>query len=313
MNLTNLPISISDEVQSALKDNLPIVALESTIISHGMSYPFNVRLSEEVEKIIRHHGAVPATIAIINGVIKIGLSEEEVEFIATDRSVKKTSKREIPLLLANKGCGSTTVSATIFCAALIGIKVFVTGGIGGVHKDAQYTFDISSDLTELSNYNIAVICAGAKSILDIGLTLEKLETLSVPVIGYKTDEFPAFYSRESGFGVDINAESVEKVAMIMKYKWDLGINGGIVVGCPIPRQDEIPAEEMAGYIKKAVKEAEKESIKGKYLTPFMLQEIHTHTRGKSIDANISLIKNNALIGSKIAIKYCELTATKCIV
>lgn len=306
MNLDNLPIAIADEVKSALEEGRPVVALESTIISHGMSYPFNVRLAEELEGIVRKKGAVPATIAVIDGIIRIGLSQKQIEIIGTDRSVRKTSKRELPLVIAEKGHGSTTVAATMFCAELAGIKVFVTGGIGGVHKDAQRTFDISADLTELSSSSVAVVCAGAKSILDIGLTLERLETLNVPVIGYQTDEFPAFYSRESGFGVDYNASSAEKIASIMKTKWDLGIRGGILIACPIPEEDEIPAEEMSAFIKKAAKEAEKEGIRGKYITPFMLQEIHTQTRGKSIEANISLIKNNAEIGSEIASIYASM-------
>ncbi len=310
MNSNNLPIIIADEVREAVASNRPVVSLESTIISHGMSYPFNVELAEELESIVRGKGAVPATTAIIDGIIRVGLTEKQIELIGTDRTVRKTSKREIPIIAAEKGHGSTTVAATMFCASLAGIKVFVTGGIGGVHRDAQQTFDISSDLTELSETSVAVVCAGAKSILDIGLTLEKLETLNVPVIGYQTDDFPAFYSRESGFGVDYNADSAEKIAGIMKTKWDLGMKGGLVIACPIPEEDEIPAEEMDEFIKKALKEAEKESIRGKYVTPFMLQEIHTQTRGRSIKANMSLIKNNAEIGTEIAKAYCSMLEQK---
>lgn len=307
MNLDKLPLIIADEVKKAFESNIPVVALESTIISHGMSYPFNVQLAGEVEEIVRKNGAVPATIALIDGIIRIGLTEEQIEFIATDRTVRKTSRRELPIVIADKGHGSTTVSGTMFCASLAGIKVFATGGIGGVHKGAAESFDISSDLTELSVTNVAVVCAGAKSILDIGLTLEQLETLSVPVIGYQTDEFPAFYTRESGFGVDYNADSPQKIAAIMKAKWDLGTKGGLVIACPIPEEDEIPSEEMHKYIKKAAKEAEKESIRGKYVTPFMLQEIHNQTRGKSVEANSSLVKNNAAIASAIARSFAELS------
>lgn len=306
MNLKNLPVVISDEVQNAIDKNLPIVALESTIIAHGLAYPFNIQIAEELENTIREKNATPATIALIDGEIRIGLTKKQIEFIATDRNVRKTSKREIPFVISDKGHGATTVSATMFCASLAGIKVFATGGIGGVHKDGQNTFDISSDLTELSTTNVAVVCAGAKSILDIGLTLEKLETLNVPVIGYQTDDFPAFYSRESGFGVDYNADSAQRVAEIMKIKWDLNIQGGLLIGCPISEEDEIPYDTMKEYINKALKEAEKESIRGKYLTPFLLKEIHNSTRGKSIDANMSLVKNNASIAAEIACAYIEL-------
>ena len=302
MNLKNLPVIISDEVQNAINKKMPIVALESTIIAHGLAYPFNIQIAEEIENIIREKNATPATIALIDGIIRIGLEKKQIEFIATNRNVRKTSKREIPFVLSDKGHGATTVS-------LAGIKVFATGGIGGVHKDGQNTFDISSDLTELSTTNVAVVCAGAKSILDIGLTLEKLETLNVPVIGYQTDDFPAFYSRESGFGVDYNADSAQRVAEIMQIKWELGINGGLLIGCPISEKDEIPYDTMKEYINKALKEAEKESIRGKYLTPFLLKEIHNSTRGKSINANMSLIKNNASIAAEIACAYSQLPTT----
>ncbi len=307
MKTAKLPVKIADEVKQALEDHAPVVALETTIISHGMSYPFNVQLASEVEEIIRHNGAVPATIAVINGIIKIGISESEIEFIATERSIRKASRRDLPIITAAKLNGSTTVSGTMFCAQLAGIKVFVTGGIGGVHKGAPETFDISADLTELMSTSVAVVCAGAKSILDLPLTLERLETNGVPVIGYQTDEFPAFFSRESGLPVDYNAQNTEIIAAIMKNKWDLGLTGGIVVGCPIPSEDEIPAIEMDKFIKKALKEAEKENIKGKYLTPFMLQEIHNQTRGRSVEANTSLVKNNAQIGAEIARHYSKLT------
>ena len=306
MKFNDLQFKISNEVKDALSSGNPVVALESTIISHGMSYPFNVQLATEVEQIIRDNGAVPATIAILDGIIRIGVTEDEIEIIATNRSMRKTSRRDIPIVVAEKGFGATTVSGTMLCASLAGIKVFVTGGIGGVHKGAQETFDISSDLTELQRTPVAVVCSGAKSILDLELTLECLETLGVPVIGYQTDDFPAFYSRESGLSVDYNAESTKKIARIMKTKWDLGLEGGLVIACPISPEDEIPSEEMQKLIKKAVKEAEKENIKGKYLTPFLLREIHTQTRGKSITANCALVKNNAIIGSNIAADYSRM-------
>jgi len=309
-NIEKLPIRISEEVKQALDSKKPVVALESTIISHGLSYPFNVQLANEVEKIIRDNGAIPATIAILEGIIKIGLTENEIEFVATNRSVKKTSRRDISVMVSQKGFGATTVSGTMFCAGLAGIRVFVTGGIGGVHKGAAETFDISSDLTEISRTSVAIVCSGAKSILDIGLTLEKLETLEVPVIGYQTDSFPSFYSKSSGFPVDFNIESTEQIANIMKTKWDLELNGGLIIACPIPEQDEIPSEEMEKLIKKALKEAEKENIRGNHLTPFLLREIHSQTRGKSIAANISLVKNNALIGSSIAVNYSKIINEK---
>ncbi len=306
MKLDKLPVKIADDVEKALKNGEPVVALESTIISHGMSYPFNVQLATEVEEIIRNNGATPATIAIIDGIIRIGITEQEIELIATNRSMRKTSRRDIPIVVSEKGFGATTVSGTMFCASLAGIKVFVTGGIGGVHRGAADSFDISSDLTELILSPVAVVCAGAKSILDLELTLERLETSGIPVIGYQTDEFPAFYSRESGLPVDLNASSPQKIAEVMKTKWELGMHGGLVIACPIPEEDEIPAEEMNKFIKKALKEAEKENIKGKYVTPFMLQEIHNQTRGKSVEANCSLVRNNAVIGSAIARHYSRL-------
>lgn len=306
MSIQKLPIKISDEVKNALEEKAPVVALESTIISHGMSYPFNAELAHEVEEIIRKNGATPATIAIINGIIRIGLDEDAIEFLSTDRSIRKTSRRDLPIILSEKGNGSTTVSGTMFCAALAGIKIFVTGGIGGVHRGASETFDVSADLTELAISPVAVVCAGAKSILDLPLTLERLETLGVPVLGYQTDEFPAFYSRETGLPVDYNAESALKAAEIIKMKWDLDMSGGLVVACPIPEEDEIPAEEMHMFIKKALKEAEKEGIKGKYVTPFLLRELHTQTRGKSVEANCALVRNNAAIGSEIAKHYSVL-------
>lgn len=306
MNFKNLPLKISDEVKDALDSKKPVVALESTIISHGMTYPFNVQLAIEVEQIIRENGAVPATIAILDGIIRVGVTEDEIEIIATNRSMRKTSRRDIPIVIAEKGYGATTVSGTMLCAKLVGIKVFVTGGSGGVHRGAQDSFDISSDLTELQRTPVAVVCSGAKSILDLELTIERLETLGVPVIGYQTDDFPAFYSRESGLSVDFNAEDTKTIAKIMKTKWELGLEGGLVIACPIPPEDEIPSEEMQKLIKKAVKEAEKENIKGKYLTPFLLREIHSQTRGKSITANCALVKNNAVIGSSIALNYSKI-------
>lgn len=306
MRIEELPIKISSELREALNSGMPVVALESTIIAHGMSYPFNVQLASEVEAIVRKGGATPATIAILDGVIRIGLDEDELERLGTDRSIRKCSKKDLPIIIATGASGATTVSATMFCASLVGIKIFVTGGIGGVHRGAETSFDISSDLTELQHTQTAVVCAGAKSILDIPLTLEQLETYAVPVIGYQTDEFPSFYSRESGCPVDYNAPNTMKIAEILKHKWDMGISGGAVIACPIPKEFELPAADLDKLIKKSLKEAEKENIRGKYLTPFILQELHSQTRGKSLEANCELVKNNAAVGSELAKNYCEL-------
>ncbi|MFC7687258.1 pseudouridine-5'-phosphate glycosidase [Ureibacillus sp. GCM10028918] len=294
-------LSYSQEVIEAKEKGLPIVALESTIISHGMPYPQNVQTAREVEQIIRDNGAVPATIAIIDGKIKIGLTDEELEMFGNADNVAKTSRRDLGYLLATKKLGATTVAATMIAAELAGIELFVTGGIGGVHRGAETTMDISADLEELSQTNVAVVCAGAKSILDIGLTLEYLETKGVPVVGFGTDMLPAFYTRESEFSVNIRLDSAEEVADMMRAKWDLGLRGGSVIANPIPVEEALEASFINGIIERALVEAEENGIKGKDVTPFLLGKVKELTEGKSLEANIALVKNNARVGAAIAV------------
>ena len=299
-------ISYSKEVQEAMEQKKPVVALESTIISHGMPYPQNVETARIVEQIIRDNGAVPATIAIMNGQIKIGLSDEELELLGNSPDVAKVSRRDLGQLIATKKIGATTVAATMICAELAGIRVFATGGIGGVHRGAETTMDISADLEELATTGVAVVCAGAKSILDIGLTLEYLETKGVPVIGYQTDEMPAFYTRSSGFGLTFSAENPEILAQVLKAKWDLGLKGGAVVANPIPAEHALEDEFINGIIDRAMVEAEENGIKGKDTTPFLLGKVKELTEGTSLVANIELVKHNAEVGAKLAVAYNQL-------
>ncbi|EKN40366.1 pseudouridine 5'-phosphate glycosidase, partial [Clostridium botulinum CFSAN001627] len=283
-------LEISKEVSEALKENKPVVALESTIISHGMPYPKNAETALNVEKIIRDKGAIPATIAILNGKLKVGLTKDEIEYLGKKgKEVVKTSRRDIPFILAKKLDGATTVASTMIVANLAGIKVFGTGGIGGVHRGAQESFDISADLQELANTNVAVVCAGAKSILDIGLTLEYLETQGVPVVGFGTEELPAFYTRKSGFKVDYKVDTAKELAEALKAKWDLGLKGGMVVGNPIPEEYQMDYDTITKAINDAVKEAEEKGIKGKESTPFLLAKVKDITKGKSLEANIQLV------------------------
>lgn len=293
-------LEFSPEVAEARADGKPVVALESTIISHGMPYPQNVRTAKEVEQVIRDNGAVPATIAILDGKIKIGLSEQELEFLGQSNNVEKASRRDLPYLLSTGKNGATTVAATMICAALANIKVFVTGGIGGVHREAETTMDISADLQELAKTNVAVVCAGAKSILDIGLTLEYLETQGVPVVGFGTDSLPAFYTRTSPHNVNFRLDTAESVADMIKTKWELGLNGGIVVANPIPVEDALDESFIAEVIEKALAEAKEKQVGGKQVTPFLLGKVKELTEGKSLVANIALVKNNARVGAKIA-------------
>lgn len=293
-------LDFKEEVRGALAENRPVVALESTIIAHGMPYPENLEVAREVENIIRECGAVPATIAIIKGKIKIGLSREEMELLATSEKVIKASRRDLSIIIANKLTASTTVSATMVAAHLAGIEVFVTGGIGGAHRGAEKTFDVSADLQELGRTPVAVVCAGAKAILDLSLTLEYLETMGVPVIGFRTDEFPAFYCRESGLKVDYTVNDEVEAAKVIKTQWSLGLKGGIVIANPIPEKFALPKDYMDRIIEESLKEAEKTGIKGKVLTPFLLNRINELSEGKSLKANIELIKNNACVGAKIA-------------
>ncbi|MDF2889913.1 MAG: psuG [Clostridia bacterium] len=299
-------IDISGEVLNALRSYDPIVALESTIISHGMPYPDNIATALELEQIIRDNGATPATIAIIDGRIKIGITSEELEILAQAKDVAKVSRRDIPSIIALGKSGATTVASTMIFAQLAGINIFATGGIGGVHRGAEVSFDISADLTELAQTNVAVVCAGVKSILDIGKTLEKLETLGVPVLGYLSEEFPSFYTRKSGFHVDYRFNTPKECAMMLKTKWDLNLDGGVVVANPIPAEYEANEDIINNAINQALSEAEKLQIKGKEVTPFMLAKVKELTGGESLEANIALVRNNAALAAQIAVEYCKL-------
>ncbi|MEB6258661.1 pseudouridine-5'-phosphate glycosidase [Mammaliicoccus sciuri] len=299
-------IQFSEEVEKAKEEGKAIVALESTIISHGMPYPQNVEMAQKVEQIVRDNGGVPATIAIIDGKIKIGLSEDELELLASAENVSKVSRRDISEILATKKIGATTVASTMICAQLADIKFFVTGGIGGVHKGAEHTMDISADLDELSKTKVAVICAGAKSILDLDKTLEYLETKGVPVVGYQTDELPAFFTRESGLKLNTRIDEVSTIAKLAEVQWDLGLETGIVVANPVPEEDQLEPSFINGIIDKAVAKAEEEGIHGKDSTPFLLGEIVKQSEGKSLETNIKLVEHNAKIGTQIAVEYTNL-------
>jgi pseudouridine-5'-phosphate glycosidase len=300
-------LDINPEVKTALEQGKPVVALESTIISHGMPYPKNVATALYVEKIIRDKGAVPATIAILSGKLKVGLTEEEIEYLGKAPNVIKASRRDIPYIVSKKLDGATTVASTMIVASLAGIKVFATGGIGGVHRGATETFDISADLEELANTNVAVVCAGAKSILDIGLTLEYLETHGVPVVGYQTEEMPAFYTRKSGYKVDYKLDTPEEIAKMLKAKWDLGLKGGMVVANPIEEQYQMDYDIITDAINKAVKQADEKGIKGKDTTPFLLAKVKEITGGNSLESNIMLVYNNASLGAKIAVELSKIS------
>ena len=300
-------LSIADDVRRALDAGAPVVALESTIIAHGMPYPQNVETAIEVEAIVRAGGATPATIAILRGDVKIGLDRDALDDLARDgRNIRKVSVRDLPFVVSRKLDGATTVASTMRLAAMAGIRVFATGGIGGVHRGAERTFDISADMTEFAQSNVAVVTAGAKAILDLALTLETLETLGVPVVGFGTGEFPAFYSRESGHDVPMRCDSAMEVAKLMRTKWEMGLEGGVVVANPIPAEAEIPAAEIAPVIEAAIAKAAANGIHGKELTPFLLAEIAGVTSGRSLAANIALAKHNAKVAADIATAYAEL-------
>ena len=299
-------LEINPEVKKAIEEGKPVVALESTIISHGMPYPRNVETALNVEKIIRDNGAIPATMAILKGKLKVGLTPDEIEYLGKSPNVIKTSRRDIPFVISKGADGATTVATTMIMAALAGIKVFATGGIGGVHRGAQETFDISADLQELANTDVAVVCAGAKSILDIGLTLEYLETQGVPVVGFKTNEMPAFYNSKSGFNVDYKVDSEAELAKALKAKWDLGLKGGAVVANPIPAEYEMDYDTITTAIEAALKEADEKGVKGKESTPFLLAKVKELTDGASLDSNIQLVYNNAQVGAKLAVELCKL-------
>ena len=305
MNLKNY-LDIAPEVRSAVEAGKPVVALESTIISHGMPYPENLTFAAEVERIIRAEGAIPATMAIIDGRMKVGLSAGELELMCKGENVAKVSRRDLPILLATGGTGATTVASTMILASLAGIPVFATGGIGGVHRGAATTMDISADLQELAHTPVAVVCAGAKMILDIGLTLEYLETMGVPVLGYNTDQFPAFYCRKSGFGVDYTAKSPAEIAKIARTKWDLGLAGGMLIGNPVPEEYALDFDEMSAVIDKALAAAEKDHVHGKNITPYLLAHIVEYTGGKSLATNIQLAYNNARLAAKVAVELAKL-------
>ena len=296
-------LDIRDDIKKAIAENKPVVALESTILSHGMPYPENLEFARNVEKIIIAEGAVPATIAIIGGKIKVGLSDEELELMCKAENVGKVSRRDLPIYIATKQTGATTVTTTMIGASLAGIKFFATGGLGGVHREAQQTFDISADLQELANTNVAVVCAGAKAILDLNLTMEYLETFGVPVLGLRTDYLPAFYSKSSGLKLDHNCKDEQEVADIVKAKWELGLNGGVVIGNPIPDEYAMPNEEINVYIEKALAMAKEKGIKGKDTTPFLLATVKDLTGGDSLKSNIELAYNNARDCERIAKAY----------
>ena len=304
--MNNTYLSISPEVQEALKAGKPVVALESTIISHGMPYPQNVETALKVEQTIRENGAVPATIAIIGGQLKAGCTPEEIEYLGKKgQAVIKASRRDLPVLIARKADGATTVTTTMIIAAMAGIKVFATGGIGGVHRGAQQTFDISADLEELAQTPVMVVCAGAKSILDLGLTLEYLETKGVPVIGYGTDELPAFYTRHSGFKVDYRIDTPEELAAAFKAKMDCGLKGGMLVTNPIPEEFSMPKEVIDKAIDQALREMDEAGIHGKQCTPFLLAKVKDLTGGESLASNIQLVLNNARLAAKTAKALCK--------
>ena len=302
----NKYLDISPEVQQALADGKPVVALESTIISHGMPYPKNVETAMLVEKTIRDNGAVPATIAIIGGRLKAGLSHEEIEYLGkSGRKVAKVSRRDLAAIVARGADGATTVTTTMIIAHMAGIKVFATGGIGGVHRGAETTMDISADLEELAGTPVMVVCAGAKSILDLGLTLEYLETKGVPVIGYGTDELPAFYTRSSGFGVDYRVDTPEQLAAMFKAQQELGMKGGMLVTNPIPEQYAMDKAVIDAAIEQAVAESKEQGIHGKETTPFLLARVVELTGGDSLESNIQLVLNNAIVASKTAAELCK--------
>ena len=299
-------LRINPEVKKAIEEGLPVVALESTIISHGMPYPKNVETALRVEKMIRDHGAIPATIGIIDGDPVVGMTAEEIEEFGKRKGILKTSRRDLPVVYAKKLWAATTVAATMIIAKDAGIDMFVTGGIGGVHRGATETMDISADLQELAKTDVTVICAGAKAILDLPLTMEYLETMGVLVLGYQTKELPAFYSRHSGIALEYSADSYLDAAQIMKAKKDAGLSGGILITNPIPEQYAMDDKVISEAIEKALKMADEQGIKGKEVTPFLLKTVVELTGGDSLESNINLVLNNALVGAEICKEYKKL-------
>lgn len=309
--MTNPYLDIHPDVAQAIAQRRPVVALESTIISHGMPYPQNVATALQVEAEVRAHGAVPATIAIVNGRLKAGLTAAEIETLGqTGRSVVKVSRRDIPFIVASGATGATTVASTMIIAAMAGIRVFATGGIGGVHRGAQQSFDVSADLQELAQTPVAVVCAGAKSILDLRLTLEYLETHGVPVAGYQTPWLPAFFTRDSEFKVDYQLDTAADIARVMHAKWAMNLHGGMVVANPIPEAFAMPRAAIDGAIEQALKEAQQQGIGGKESTPFLLARVNELTGGNSLSSNIQLVLNNARLAAAIAREYEALSISK---
>ncbi len=298
----NALLNIQPEVADAIQKGLPIVALESTIISHGMPYPKNVETALAVEEAVRKEGAVPATIAIKDGKCCVGLSADQLQFFGKEKNVWKVSLRDMPFVLSKNLPGATTVASTMRIASMAGIKIFATGGTGGVHRGAENSMDISADLTEMTQTNVAVVSAGVKSILDIALTLEYMETKGIPVITYGQDEFPSFYSRNSGVCSPLRLDTAKEIAELLKTKWLAGLNGSVLIANPIPASDEVPADIMEVHIQKALAAAEQQKITGKEVTPFLLKYIADHTHGESLEANIALVINNARLAAKIAVE-----------
>ena len=300
-------LDIAGEVAAALQQGRPVVALESTIIAHGMPWPQNAETALAVEADVRALGAVPATVAILDGRLRAGLARDEIERLARGgRDIAKISRRDMPIVVARGGSGATTVAATMIVAALAGIRVFATGGIGGVHRGANRSFDISADLQELARTPVAVVCAGAKSVLDLALTLEYLETHGVPVIGYRTDRFPAFFTRDSGLAVDTRLDEPDDIARVMSAKWHLGLSGGLVIANPIPAASQLPRERVERATGQALDEARAQGVAGKALTPFLLERVNALTGGDSLASNIDLVRNNAMLAARIAIAYTAL-------
>jgi pseudouridylate synthase len=298
---------ISPEVKAALEANQPVVALESTIISHGMPYPKNVETALKVEQKVRDNGAIPATCAIINGKLTAGLSIDNIEYLGKEGlNITKASRRDLPYLISHGKSGATTVASTMIIAQKAGIKIFATGGIGGVHRGAETTMDISADLQELANTPVAVVCAGVKSILDIGLTLEYLETYGVPVLSYKSLAFPAFYTQKSGFNADYRMDTPLQIAQLLQVKWEMHLQGGVLIGNPIPEAYQMDADTIEQLIQTALTAADKAGIKGKAITPFLLSKIERLTEGKSLFSNIELVYNNAVLAAQIAVQMAIL-------
>ena len=299
-------LEIDPEVKIALESNEPVVALESTIISHGMPYPKNVETALAVEQVVRDNGAIPATIAIMHGKCYVGLSKNQIDYFGKAKDIWKVSLRDMPYVISKNLYGATTVAATMRIANMAGIKLFVTGGIGGVHRDAESSMDISADLTEMAYTSVAIVSAGVKSILDIGLTLEYLETKGIPVVTYGQDEFPSFYSRKSGFKSPLRLDTPKEIAALLDTKWKMKLNGSVLIANPVPAEQEIASVEMEIHIQQALAVAKEKKISGKEVTPFLLQYIAEHSKGESLETNIALIKHNAKVGAEIAVAYTAL-------